>query len=66
MASKLHLAHNMGEEASAPGTPAPDTSPPSITAFVVVGRGSHGGRGHNPVALVVVVVSPTSAAHVAA
>jgi hypothetical protein len=29
MASILHRAHNMDEEASAPGTPAPDTSPPS-------------------------------------
>jgi hypothetical protein len=65
MANILHLAHNMDEEASASGTPAPDTSPPPIFAFVAVGRGSHGGRGHNPrhhVALVVVVASPTSAA----
>jgi hypothetical protein len=48
MASILHLAHNMDEEASAPGAPAPDTSPPPISAFVAAGRGSHSGRGHNP------------------
>jgi hypothetical protein len=48
MASILHLAHNMDEEASAAGAPAPDTSPPPISAFVAAGRGSHNGRGHNP------------------
>jgi hypothetical protein len=48
MANILHLAHNMGEEACAPGAPTPDTSPPPISAFVVASRGSHNGRGHNP------------------
>jgi hypothetical protein len=44
MASILHLAHNMNKEASAPGAPTPDTSPPPIFAFVAAGRG----RGHTP------------------
>jgi hypothetical protein len=48
MASILHMAQNMDEEASAPGESAPDTSPPPISAFVAVDRGSHSGRGHNP------------------
>jgi hypothetical protein len=48
MASILHLAHNMDEEASAPGATTPDTTPPPIPAFVAAGRGSHGGRGHPP------------------
>jgi hypothetical protein len=48
MAIILHLAHIMDEEARAPGAPAPDTSAPPISAFVVVGRGLHNGRGHNP------------------
>jgi hypothetical protein len=48
MANILHMAHNMDEEASAPGAPAPDTSPPPMSAFVASGRGSHCGRGHNP------------------
>jgi hypothetical protein len=47
MASILHLAHNMDED-DAPDTPTPNVSPPPISAFVVVGRGSHGGRGHPP------------------
>jgi hypothetical protein len=47
-ASILHLAHNMDEETCAPGAPAPDTSPPPISAFVAAGRGSHSGRGHHP------------------
>jgi hypothetical protein len=48
MANIPHLAHNMDEEASAPGAPVPDRSPPPISAFVAVGRGSRSGRGHNP------------------
>jgi hypothetical protein len=48
MASILHLAHNMDEEASPPGATAPDTSPPPISAFVAAGRGSHTGQGHHP------------------
>jgi hypothetical protein len=48
MANILHLAHNMDEEAYAPGAPTPDTLPPLISAFVANGRGSHNGRGHNP------------------
>jgi hypothetical protein len=47
MANILHLAHNMDEEVNAPGLPAPDTAPPPISAFVVAGRGSNNGRGHN-------------------
>jgi hypothetical protein len=48
MARILPLAHNMDEEASAPGATALDTSPPPISAFVATGRGSHIGRGHPP------------------
>jgi hypothetical protein len=48
MAIILHLAHNMDEETYAPGAPAPDTSPPPISAFVVAGRSSHSGRGPQP------------------
>jgi hypothetical protein len=48
MAIIPHLAHNMDEEVSASGAPAPDTSPPPISPFVADGRGSHSGRGHNP------------------
>jgi hypothetical protein len=48
MANILHLAHNMDEEVSAPGMPAADTSPPPISVFVGVGRGSSNARGHNP------------------
>jgi hypothetical protein len=48
MASILHLAHNMDEEASAPGATAPDAALPPISAFVAAGRGSHSGRGHPP------------------
>jgi hypothetical protein len=44
MVNILQLAHNMDEEASAPGAPATDTSPPPISA----GLGPHNGRGHNP------------------
>ena len=47
MASILHLAHNMDED-DAPDTPAPNISPPTISAFVDVGRGSHSGRGRPP------------------
>jgi hypothetical protein len=47
MASILHLAHNMDED-DAPDAPAPHISPPPISAFVVIGRGSHSGRGHLP------------------
>jgi hypothetical protein len=36
------------EEACFPSAPAPDTSPPPISAFVDAGRGSHIRRGHNP------------------
>jgi hypothetical protein len=38
----------MDEEISAPGLPAPNTSPPPISAFVATGRGSNNGRRHNP------------------
>jgi hypothetical protein len=48
MASILNLAHNMDEEAIAPGLPAANTSAPPISAFVDVVRGSNIGRGHNP------------------
>jgi hypothetical protein len=48
MANILHMAQNMDENAGAPSMPALDTYPPPISAFVVVGRGSHNGRGHNP------------------
>jgi hypothetical protein len=48
MASILHLAHNMDEEASASGAPSPDTSTPPISMVVAAGRGSHNGRGHSP------------------
>jgi hypothetical protein len=61
----LHLAHNMNEEASAPSTPAPDTSPlpslresPHVAVHTTVADTAH-------VALVVVVASPTSASLVA-
>jgi hypothetical protein len=47
MASFLHLAHNMDEEA-APGATTPDAPPPPISAFVAACRGSHSGRGHPP------------------
>jgi hypothetical protein len=47
MVSTLHLAHNMDED-DAPDTTAPNISPPPISAFVDVGRGSHSGRGHPP------------------
>jgi hypothetical protein len=48
MASILHPAQNMDEEVSTPGLPAPDMSPPHISAFVVAGRGSNISRGHSP------------------
>jgi hypothetical protein len=48
MASILHLAQNMDEDAGAPSMPASDTSSPPISALVVACRGSHSGRGHNP------------------
>jgi hypothetical protein len=48
MANIHHLAHNMDEEVSYPGMPAPGTSAPPISAFVAVGRGSNIGRGHIP------------------
>jgi hypothetical protein len=43
----LHVANNMEEEVAYPGMLAPDTSTPSISAFVVVGRSSNNGREHN-------------------
>jgi hypothetical protein len=43
MASILHMAQNMDEDAGAPSMPAPDTSPPPISAFVGDCRGSHSG-----------------------
>jgi hypothetical protein len=43
MASVLHLAHNMEDDA-APGATAPHAQPPPIPAFVAGGRGSHNGR----------------------
>jgi hypothetical protein len=54
-ANILHLAHNMDEEACAPGALAPGTSPPPISTFVTVVEDT------THVALVVVVASPTSA-----
>jgi hypothetical protein len=48
MANILHMAKTVDEEVSAPGMPAPETSPSPIFAFVVACRGSHNGRGHNP------------------
>jgi hypothetical protein len=48
MAIILYPAQNMGKEVSAPGMPAPYTSPPPTSAFVVAGRGSASGRGHIP------------------
>jgi hypothetical protein len=48
MAIIFHLAPNISKEVSAPGMPAPNTSPPPISAFVVAGRGSNSGRGHIP------------------
>jgi hypothetical protein len=47
MASVLHLAHNMEDDA-APGATAPDATPHPIPAFVAAGRGSHNGRSHPP------------------
>ena len=44
MANILHFAHNMDDD-PAPDTPVPVASPPPISAFVVVSRGSHSGRG---------------------
>jgi hypothetical protein len=66
MAIILHLAHNMDEEASAPGAHAPDTSPPPIYAFVAAGHGSHGVRGHTPRGPHGGRGLPNSATHVAA
>jgi hypothetical protein len=40
MANIPHLAHNMDDEVRASGAPAPDTSPPPISAFVAACRGS--------------------------
>jgi hypothetical protein len=48
MANILHMAHNMDEEVHDPGLPAPDTSAPTIFAFVAAGRGSNNVRGHIP------------------
>jgi hypothetical protein len=48
MANIRHVAQNMNEDAGAPSMTAPNTSPPPISPFVVAGRGSHSGRGHNP------------------
>jgi hypothetical protein len=48
MASILHVAHNMDEEACAPGATPPNTALPPILAFVAVGRGSYNRRGHPP------------------
>jgi hypothetical protein len=64
MVSILYLAHNMDED-DAPDTPAPNVSPPPISAFVAAGCGSHNGRCHPPhggVVLAVVADYPTSAA----
>jgi hypothetical protein len=47
MANIPHLAHNM-EEDDAPDATAPHISPPPISVFVVVDRGSHSGRGYPP------------------
>jgi hypothetical protein len=48
MAYILQLAHNMDEETIAPSAPAPDTSPPPISAFVAAGLGPHSGLSYNP------------------
>jgi hypothetical protein len=39
MANILHLAQNMNEDAGAQSMPAPDTSPPPISAFIAACRG---------------------------
>jgi hypothetical protein len=48
MASILHMALNMDENAGAPSMPASDTSPHPIFAFIAASCGSHSGRSHNP------------------
>jgi hypothetical protein len=66
MAIILYLAHSMDEEARAPGASTPDKSPlPSLhLSLLVAVRTTVEDTPH--VALVVVAVSPTSVAHVAA
>jgi hypothetical protein len=65
MANILHLAHNMDEETSAHGAPVPDASLlPSLRSSLLVAV--HTAAEDTPrEVLVVVVASPTSAAHVA-
>jgi hypothetical protein len=46
MANILHLAQNMEEDIPGIDLPAHGGPVPSISAFVAVGRGSHGGRGN--------------------
>jgi hypothetical protein len=48
MASILHLAQNMEEELPGAYITAPNGPPSPTSAFVVVGRGSHGGRNNPP------------------
>jgi hypothetical protein len=48
MAIILHLAQNMDEKLPAPAMLVYDGPTPLIFAFIVVGRGSTSGCGHNP------------------
>jgi hypothetical protein len=66
MAIILHMAHNMDEEASAPGAPAPCTSPFPSLRLSLPAAVHTSVEDTTHVALVVVAASPTSAAHVAA
>jgi hypothetical protein len=66
MANILHMAHDMDEEARAPGAPAPDIAPPPISASSLPVAAPTAVEDTTPVALVVVVASPTSEAPVAA
>jgi hypothetical protein len=65
MASILHLAQNMDEDAGAPSMPAPDTSPlPSLRLSLLVAVRT-AAADTTPVDLVAAVASPTRASHVA-
>jgi hypothetical protein len=65
MAIILHLPHDMDEE-DAPGALTPDTSPPPSLRLSLPVAARTSVEDTTPVALVVVVASPTSAAPVAA
>jgi hypothetical protein len=65
MASILHMAHNMDEEASAPGAPAPDTSPLPYLRLSLPAAGHTAVEGTPHAVLVVGAASPTSAVLVA-